>query len=152
GPEGSWLGWLEILDQQLARADELRRVAEDARQAGFTHALLLGMGGSSLCPEVLRMTFGTLRGWPDLSVLDSTDPAQVRAAEARVDLGRTIFIVSSKSGTTLEPNIFKQYFFERVRQRVGAGEVGAQFVAITDPGSKLEQAARADGFRHVLFG
>jgi len=152
GPEGSWLGWLEILDQQLARVDELRRVAEDARQAGFTHALLLGMGGSSLCPEVLRMTFGGLRGWPDLSVLDSTDPAQVRAAEARVDLGRTIFIVSSKSGTTLEPNIFKQYFFERVRQRVGAGEASSRFIAITDPGSKLEHAARAEGFRHVLFG
>ena len=102
------------MDEQLRRVDELRRVAEDVRQAGFTHALLLGMGGSSLCPEVLRMTFGALPGWPELSVLDSTDPAQVRAAEAKVDLGRTVIIVSSKSGTTLEPNIFKQYFFERV--------------------------------------
>ena len=152
GSEASWLGWLEIVDEQLRRVDELRRVADDVRQAGFTHALLLGMGGSSLCPEVLRMTFGALPGWPELSVLDSTDPAQVRAAEAKVDLGRTVFIVSSKSGTTLEPNIFKQYFFERVTHTLGAGKAGGHFVAITDPGSKLEQAARADGFRHVLFG
>ena len=98
------------------------------------------------------MTFGTLPGWPELLVLDSTDPAQVRAAEARVDLGRTLFVVSSKSGTTLEPNIFKQYFFERARQAVGADKAGDRFIAITDPGSKLEQVARADGFRHVLFG
>ena len=152
GSEASWLGWLEIVDEQLRRVDELRRVAEDVRQGGFTHALLLGMGGSSLCPEVLRMTFGALPGWPELAVLDSTDPAQVRAAEAQVDLGRTVFIVSSKSGTTLEPNIFKQYFFERVTHTVGAGKAGGHFIAITDPGSKLEQAARADGFRHVLFG
>jgi transaldolase / glucose-6-phosphate isomerase len=152
GPEASWLGWLEMVDEQLRRVDELRRVAEDVRQAGFRHALLLGMGGSSLCPEVLRMTFGPLSGWPELSVLDSTDPAQVRAAEAKGHLGRTVFIVSSKSGTTLEPNIFKQYFFERVEHTVGAGKAGSHFIAITDPGSKLEQAARADGFRHVLFG
>ena len=150
--EASWLGWLGIVDEQLGRVAELQRIAEDVRRAGFTHVLLLGMGGSSLCPEVLALTFGKQAGWPELSVLDSTDPAQVRAAEARVDLGRTLFVVSSKSGTTLEPNIFKQYFFERVRQTVGPGTVGAHFVAITDPGSKLEQAARADGFRHVLFG
>ena len=150
--EGAWLGWLGIVDDQLARVDHLRQVAGAARDAGFTHVLLLGMGGSSLCPEVLRMTFGTLPGWPELLVLDSTDPAQVRAAEARVDLGRTLFVVSSKSGTTLEPNIFKQYFFERARQAVGADKAGDHFMAITDPGSKLEQVARADGFRHVFFG
>ena len=150
--EASWLGWLGIVDEQRARVGELRRVAEDVRQAGFTHVLLLGMGGSSLCPEVLAMTFGRQPGWPALSVLDSTDPAQIRASEARVDLGRTLFVVSSKSGTTLEPNIFKQYFFERVQQAVGHGKAGAQFIAITDPGSNLEKAARSDGFRHVLFG
>jgi glucose-6-phosphate isomerase len=150
--EASWLGWLGIVDEQLGRVSELRRIAEEVRQAAFTHVLLLGMGGSSLCPEVLRMTFGKLPGWPELSVLDSTDPAQVRACEARVDLGRTLFIVSSKSGTTLEPNIFKQHFFERVKQTVGPGRAGDRFIAITDPGSKLEQVARADGFRHVLFG
>jgi glucose-6-phosphate isomerase len=150
--EASWLGWLGIVDEQVGRVGELRRIAEDVRQAGFTHILLLGMGGSSLCPEVLRMTFGTRPGWPELSVLDSTDPAQVRACEARVDLGRTLFVVSSKSGTTLEPNIFKQHFFERVKQAIGPGRAGDRFIAITDPGSKLEQVARADGFRHVCFG
>jgi glucose-6-phosphate isomerase len=150
--EASWLGWLEIVDEQLARVDDLRRVAQDARQGGFTHVLLLGMGGSSLCPEVLRMTFGALPGWPALSVLDSTDPAQVRAAEARVDLGRTLCVVSSKSGTTLEPNIFKEYFFERVRDTVGAAKSGVRFVAITDPGSRLEDVARTDRFRHVFHG
>jgi glucose-6-phosphate isomerase len=150
--EASWLGWLGIVDEQLARVGELRRVAEDVRQAGFRHVLLLGMGGSSLCPEVLAVTFGRQAGWPELSVLDSTDPAQVRAAGQRVDLARTVFVVSSKSGTTLEPNIFKQHFFERVEQTVGSGKAGERFIAITDPGSKLEKVARADGFRHVLFG
>jgi transaldolase/glucose-6-phosphate isomerase len=150
--EASWLGWLTIVDEQQRRIDSLQRIAEDVRGAGFTDILLLGMGGSSLCPEVLRMTFGRRPGWPGLSVLDSTDPAQVRASEARVDLGRTLFIVSSKSGTTLEPNIFKQHFFERVREAVGPGKAGDRFVAITDPGSKLEHVARTDGFRHVLFG
>jgi len=150
--EGAWLGWLDIVEDQLARVDELRRVALDVQSADFSHVLLLGMGGSSLCPEVLGMTFRRRPGWPELLVLDSTDPAQVRAAEARVDLGRTLFVVSSKSGTTLEPNIFKQYFLERARQAVGADQAGGRFVAITDPGSKLEQVARADGFRHVFFG
>jgi glucose-6-phosphate isomerase len=150
--EASWLGWLGIVDEQLARVDDLRRVAQNARQAGFAHVLLLGMGGSSLCPEVLRMTFGALPGWPALSVLDSTDPAQVRAAEARVDLGRTLCVVSSKSGTTLEPNIFKEYFFERVRDTVGPATSGDRFIAITDPGSQLEGVARTDRFRHVFQG
>ena len=150
--EAAWLGWLGIVDDQLVRIGDLERIAEDVRRASFTHVLLLGMGGSSLCPEVLRMTFGKLPGSPELWVLDSTDPAQVRSCEARVDLGRTLFVVSSKSGTTLEPNIFKQYFFERVREAVGPGKAGDRFIAITDPGSRLEQAARADGFRHVLFG
>ena len=150
--EGAWLGWLDIVEDQLARVDELRRVALDVRPADFSHVLLLGMGGSSLCPEVLGMTFGRRPGWPELLVLDSTDPAQVRAAEARVDLRRTLFVVSSKSGTTLEPNIFKQYFLERARRAVGADQAGGRFVAITDPGSKLEQVARSDGFRHVFFG
>jgi transaldolase / glucose-6-phosphate isomerase len=150
--EASWLGWLGVVDDQIARIGELRRVAEDVRQGGFTHVLLLGMGGSSLCPEVLALTFGRQPGWPALSVLDSTDPAQVRAAEQRVDLARTVFVVSSKSGTTLEPIIFKQYFFERVQDTVGRGRAGERFIAITDPGSKMEKVARADGFRHVLFG
>ena len=110
------------------------------------------MGGSSLGPEVMRKTFGTIGGYPELHVLDSTDPAQVKAFEHAVDLERTLFIVSSKSGSTLEPNIFKQYFFERVKQLVGATEAGRRFIAITDPGSTMQQVAERDGFRRVFFG
>ncbi len=150
--EGKWLGWLSVADDQLAHIDHLRRVAEEVKSAGFTHALLLGMGGSSLCPEVLRMTFGRLGGYPELLVLDSTDPAQIRAAERTIDLAKTLFIVSSKSGTTLEPNIFKQYFFDRVKQVVGPDQAGSRFIAITDPGSTLQEVAEGDRFRQVFFG
>lgn len=150
--ESKWLGWLSVTEDQLAHKQHLEDVAKDVRAQGFKHALLLGMGGSSLCPEVLRMTFGKIDGFPELFVLDSTDPAQVKAIENKVDLANTVFIVSSKSGTTLEPNIFKQYFFERVEQTLGAGKAGSRFIAITDPGSKLEQVAQADGFRHIFHG
>jgi len=152
GDEASWLGWLEIAEDQIARIGHLRRVAEDVRHEGFAHALLLGMGGSSLCPEVLKETFGRIHGHPELVVLDSTDPAQIRAFETKVDLAKTLFIVSSKSGSTLEPNIFKQYFFARAQKIVGASRVGSRFIAITDPGSKLQQVAEAERFRHVFFG
>ena len=114
--------------------------------------LLLGMGGSSLGPEVLAETFGQISGFPKLHVLDSTDPAQVKSFENKVDLAKTLFIVSSKSGTTLEPNIFKQYFFEQVKKAVGADQAGSRFIAITDPGSKLEEAAKKDGFRAIFAG
>ncbi len=119
---------------------------------GFTHAVLLGMGGSSLCPEVWKETFGRVAGFPELFVLDSTDPAQVKAVEEKVDLARTLFIVSSKSGSTLEPNIFKAYFLDRVKQVLGAEKAGRRFVAVTDPGSNLENEAKSDGFRQVFSG
>jgi transaldolase / glucose-6-phosphate isomerase len=150
--EAKWLGWLGITEDQIARSQELRRVAEEVKSAGFSHVLLLGMGGSSLCPEVLKMTFGKIPGWPELHVLDSTDPAQVKSLENKIDLSNTLFIVSSKSGSTLEPNIFKQYFFERVKAAIGADESGSRFIAITDPGSKMQQVAEADHFRHILYG
>ncbi len=150
--EGSWLGWLGVTEDQLAHKQHLEDIAKDIKAAGFKHALLLGMGGSSLCPEVLRMTFGKIDGFPELFVLDSTDPAQVKAFEQKVDIANTIFIVSSKSGSTLEPNIFKQYFFERVKQVVGADKAGSRFIAVTDPGSKFEKVAQADGFRHIFHG
>ena len=150
--EAKWLGWLDIVDEQLAQRDQLRKVAEDVQRAGFEHVLLLGMGGSSLCPEVLRMTFGKILGFPELHVLDSTDPAQVKAFESRINIPKTLFIVSSKSGSTLEPNIFKQYFFERTKQTVGADKAGSHFIAITDPGSKMQQVAEVDHFRHIFFG
>jgi transaldolase / glucose-6-phosphate isomerase len=150
--EASWLGWLDIVDEQIAQHDQLAKLAKEVQARGFQHVLLLGMGGSSLCPEVLRMTFGRITHFPTLHVLDSTDPAQVKAFEHQIDIPKTLFIVSSKSGSTLEPNIFKQYFFERTKQAVGAVKVGSQFVAITDPGSKMQQVAEADRFLHVFFG
>jgi transaldolase/glucose-6-phosphate isomerase len=150
--ESKWLGWLGIVEEQSANRSLFDNLAAEIRAAGFTHMLLLGMGGSSLCVEVLEMTFGKAQGFPQVHVLDSTDPAEVRAVESKIDLAKTIFVVSSKSGSTLEPNIFKQYFFERVKEVVGATEAGKRFIAITDPGSKMQQVAEADGFRHVFFG
>jgi transaldolase / glucose-6-phosphate isomerase len=150
--ESNWLGWLTIAEEQLAHIDVLKQIAVDVKKARFKHVLLLGMGGSSLCPEVLRMTFGKIKGFPELHVLDSTDPAQIKAIEAKVDLKSTICIVSSKSGSTLEPNIYKQYFFERVKINVGEKEVGNRFIAITDPGSKMQQVAETDKFRKIFFG
>jgi transaldolase/glucose-6-phosphate isomerase len=150
--ESDWLGWLGITDDQISRQDQFSKVAQDVRAAGFTHALLLGMGGSSLCVEVLKLTYGKIQGCPEMLVLDSTDPAQIRAVESQINLAKTLFIVSSKSGSTLEPNIFKQYFYERVKQIVGAAEAGKHFIAITDPGSKMQQVAESSGFRHIFFG
>jgi transaldolase/glucose-6-phosphate isomerase len=150
--EDKWLGWLDITEQQVEDIDKLRQIAADIRKAGFKYALLLGMGGSSLCPEVLRMTFGKAAGYPDLHVLDSTDPAQIKSLEESVDLSSTICIVSSKSGSTLEPNIYKQYFFDRVKAKVGEKEVGNRFIAITDPGSKLQRVADKDKFRKTFMG
>ena len=150
--EADWLGWLDIVEEQSAHLAELRGLAKEVWSAGFKDALLLGMGGSSLCPEVLRMTFGKISGYPDLHVLDSNDPAQVKAFENKIDIARTLFIVSSKSGSTLEPNIFKQYFFELTKKAVGADKAGSHFMAITDPGSKMQKVAEADRFRHVFFG
>jgi transaldolase/glucose-6-phosphate isomerase len=150
--EADWLGWLGITNEQLAHLQRLTSLAETARSGGFSHVLLLGMGGSSLGPEVMKRTFGRIDGFPELHVLDSTDPAQVKAFEDQVDLARTLVIVSSKSGSTLEPNILKQYFFDRVERLVGAEAAGRRFIAITDPGSHLQQVAERDGFRQVRLG
>jgi transaldolase/glucose-6-phosphate isomerase len=150
GDESRWLGWLRAADETRAGIGALLQLQQELRGAGFTDALLLGMGGSSLCPEVLAQTCGPRVGFPRLHVLDSTDPAQVRRFESSVDMHRTLFLVASKSGTTLEPSIFKAYFFDRARQ---LGESpGSRFIAITDPGSRLEEEARADGFRAVFHG
>src|SRR5437764_12892879 len=135
--QANWLGWLDIAEEQIAQHDQLLKVAKEVQARGFQHVLLLAMGGASLCPEVLRITFGRIAHFPTLHVLDSTDPAQVHSCEQQIDIPKTLFIVSSKSGSTLEPNIFKQYFFERTRQAVGAVKVGSHFIAITDPGSKM---------------
>lgn len=150
--EGRWLGWLEAPIRAAESVAELGAFAADVRADAFTDVLLLGMGGSSLCPEVLAESFGPQPGSPRLHVLDSTDPAQVKALDARVPLATTLIVVASKSGSTLEPNIFSAYFFDRMVATVGADRAPRHFVAITDPGSKLEAAARRDGFRRIVSG
>ena len=149
--EARWMGWLDVVGEQAARLDALRGAADLARQGEFADVLLLGMGGSSLCPEVLAKSFGRIEGFPSLRILDSTDPAQVRRIGDAVDLERCLFIVSSKSGSTLEPNIFNQHFFDVVRSRRGA-DAGARFLAVTDPGSMLERVATTDGFACIFAG
>jgi glucose-6-phosphate isomerase len=143
--EEKWLGWLDIVPQQIAAVQQLHDFQAQVTTRGFSHILLLGMGGSSLCPEVLNMTFGRQDCFPEVHVLDSTDPAQVAAFAGKVDLANTLVFVSSKSGSTLEPNIFKQYFFERS----GRPE---NFVAITDPGSQMEKVAQQDRFWKIFHG
>ncbi|PYY22087.1 MAG: transaldolase [Acidobacteria bacterium] len=150
--ESNWLGWLAMTEDQLAHIAHLNSIAEEVQQSGFSHVALLGMGGSSLAPEVMSMTFGRAKGFPEFHMLDSTDPAQIKAFEGRLNLKTTLFIVSSKSGSTLEPNIFKQYFFERMKQTVGEAKVGEHFIAITDPGSAFEKVATRDKFRHIFHG
>jgi len=149
--EGKWLAWLDVIDDRLRGIDELAAFQREVKSRGYESVLLLGMGGSSLGPEVLAETFGKRGGFPRLLVLDSTDPQQVKSFDAKVDLARTLVIVSSKSGGTLEPNILKAYFFERMKQAVGE-EAGSHFVAVTDPGSHMEEVARADGFWRIFHG
>lgn len=146
--EAKWLGWLDIVEQEAGKLDAYRSFAADVKEAGFTNVLLMGMGGSSLAPEVLAKTFGV----DNFQILDSTVPAQIITVESTLDLAKTLFIVSSKSGSTLEPNCFKQYFYDRVTRSLGSGSAGPNFVAVTDPGSKLEEIARAETFRHIMHG
>jgi transaldolase / glucose-6-phosphate isomerase len=150
--EDKWVGWLHVAEQELADLDWLDGFAQDVKQRGFTAIVLLGMGGSSLGPEVLGETFGPQSGWPRFHMLDSTDPAQIKAIEQAVDPGKTLFIVSSKSGSTLEPNIFLDYFFDRVGAVRGKDKAGEQFVAVTDPGSPLERRAKQLNFAHIFHG
>jgi transaldolase / glucose-6-phosphate isomerase len=146
--ESNWLDWLDIVAEERANISRYDKIAKDISQAGFSDVLLMGMGGSSLCPEVLALTFGK----DNFHILDSTVPAQVKAIEDKISVHNTLFIVASKSGSTLEPNCFKQYFFDLVTQRRGREAAGQQFIAITDPGSKMEKVAREDGFRHIVYG
>src|SRR5215471_10723795 len=144
--EDQWMGWLDIADHQLEHHKRLEHFAADIKSRKFRNAVLLGMGGSSLCPEVLALTFGQKSGFPQLHILDSTDPAQVARIAEAAGPGEALVIVSSKSGSTLEPNIFKQFFFDR------ACRDAARFIAITDPGSKMQAAAEADNFDRIFFG
>ena len=149
--EDRWVGWLRLVEQQRARREEFGRVSEDVRLAGFGHVVVLGMGGSSLCPEVFARTFGRVPGYPVLRVLDSTVPAQIRSLEREIDLRRTLFLVASKSGTTVEPMALVAYFLERTRSLMG-GQAASRFIAITDPGTELERLATREGFRKIFHG
>ncbi len=148
--EDKWLGWLE----SAAAADiaDYEDFARRVKGQNFSDAVVLGMGGSSLGPEVLAKTFPKKSGFPKLHVLDSTDPAQVRAMEASVNIAKTLFIVSSKSGGTTEPNAMKDYFFDRVAKAIGKDKAGHRFIAVTDPGSSLEKVATKQGFARVFHG
>jgi transaldolase/glucose-6-phosphate isomerase len=144
------LGWLDFPATVRGAVDDLRAFAAGIAKQGFKHVVVLGMGGSSLAPDVLRATFGKVDGFPQLHVLDSSDPAQVGALAAELDLARSLFIVASKSGTTTEPEAFFRFFYERVQKTIGADHAGGQFVAITDPGTQLAAEAKEAGFVRIF--
>jgi transaldolase/glucose-6-phosphate isomerase len=148
--EDKWLGWLT--SPASADVADYEDFARKVKGQNFSDAVVLGMGGSSLGPEVLAKTFAKKAGFPKLHVLDSTDPAQVRAMQASIDITKTLFIVSSKSGGTTEPNVMKDYFFEQVSKAIGANKAGHRFIAVTDPGSSLEKVATKQGFARIFYG
>ncbi|MBI5837925.1 MAG: glucose-6-phosphate isomerase [Candidatus Eisenbacteria bacterium] len=146
----SRLGWLHVPDISAAALPGLGTLVGQLTSEGFRHALLLGMGGSSLCPEVLRSVFGVAPGHLDVQVLDNTSPESVRAAEAACDPSRTIFVVSSKSGTTVESASFQEYFLRRVGE-LGVSDPASRFLVITDPGTSLARQATERGFRGAFL-
>ncbi len=150
--EAQWLGWLDIVEHLRGHRGPFDELARDVREGGFRHLVVLGMGGSSLCPDVLRRTFGVRAGFPELIVVDSVVPAQVAAVAKALDPARTLFIVASKSGGTIEPNLLYQFFRARVAAAVGAERAGEHFVAITDPGTAMERVATEHQFRRILHG
>jgi glucose-6-phosphate isomerase len=150
--EEKWMGWIDIVERQQQDLAAFASLGAEIMTSDFQTVLLLGMGGSSLCPEVLSLTFGQQPGFPELRIVDSTDPEQVWTVRNEVNLANTLVVVASKSGSTLEPNILKQFFFNEMKRTVGADEAGSHFVAITDPGSKMEQVAKEDGFRNIFYG
>ena len=139
------LGWLQVADRMEERVPELEALRKELVGEGFTDVVLMGMGGSSLAPEVFRQTFGAKRGALEVHVLDTTDPAAISALEKAIDLGKTVFIVASKSGTTLETLSHYRYFWQQ------AGQKGGQFIAITDPGTSLADEASRRGFRRTFL-
>jgi transaldolase / glucose-6-phosphate isomerase len=143
------LGWLCSMWDFCREADAITGFAEEVRDAQFRHIVLLGMGGSSLCPEVMREFFGTAPGWPALFVLDNTDPAAILDLESKIDLKCSLFVVASKSGTTTETSSFYRYFYNRMKD-VEADAAGSHFIAITDPGTPLAEEGRGRGFRRIF--
>ena len=148
--EAKWLGWLAAAEGKSVDLAALDALATHAKS--FKHAVLIGMGGSSLGPEVLSIVFGPASGHPPLHVLDSVDPAQLARIDAAIDPASTLFIVSSKSGSTLEVDSLRRHFFQRVQEAAGSGKPGDQFVAVTDPGTGLATIARDDGYFQILYG
>ena len=142
--EDKWLGWLGIVAREQHDLPSLEKFAREVKS--LSDVVLIGMGGSSLGSEVLAQSFGRQAGFPRFHALDSTSPDQIGTLEAKLDLGKTLFIVASKSGSTLEPNILKDYFFAR------AGGAGHRFAAITDPGSSMEKEAKEKGYAHIFYG
>jgi len=145
------LGWLSSPSDMMERIDEIEAFAESVRSEGFSRVLLLGMGGSSLAPEVFAKTFGSAPGFPELSVLDSTDPGAVMRLAGRIDPSATLFVVSSKSGTTVEIHSFFKFFHLWAVEKLGKDKTGRHFAAITDAGSALEALARENAFRQVFL-
>jgi transaldolase/glucose-6-phosphate isomerase len=150
--EDKWLGWIDITARELADTAQLEELARKVKDEGTEHVVLLGMGGSSLGAQVLGDTFGHLAGRPLLHVLDSTDPEQILAVQHAIKPGKTLFLVSSKSGTTLEPNILRDHFMAVMREAEPNTPAASHFVAITDPGTALEKEARQDGFKAIFHG
>ncbi|MCD6598139.1 MAG: bifunctional transaldolase/phosoglucose isomerase [Bacteroidales bacterium] len=151
--EAFWLDWLNVVREQMDQIGNLTRVLEGSEGEYIKHLVLLGMGGSSLAPDMLRNTFGSIDHHPELLVLDSTDPAQIKQIEEQLDYTRTKFLVSSKSGSTLEPNIFKEYFFTRASKALGSDAAAANnFFVVTDPGSALQKLAEKEGFHRIFYG
>ena len=145
------LGWLHSPEAMAGSIAGVSAFVDEVRSDGYTHALLLGMGGSSLAPETFRYTFGVREGYLDLAVLDSTDPGQVLAQQRRLDPKKTLYIVSTKSGGTVETSSLMKYFYNLLADTLGKGEAGRHFAAVTDPGSGLESTARELGFRKVFL-
>ena len=143
------LGWLTVADEMIAVADELIAFAESIRSRGFRHVMICGMGGSSLCPEVLAKTFGQQDGFPELLVLDSTDPDVIAAFASRIDIERCLFVIASKSGSTTEPNVFSKYWYNELSKRLE--NPGENFIAITDPGSPLVETATELKFHRTFL-
>jgi glucose-6-phosphate isomerase len=144
------LGWLTVPRQMLASAEELKTFAAALRVSQqFRHVMVCGMGGSSLCPEVLRQTFGRQQDFPELLVLDSTDPDTINKFAKQIDVQHCLFMVASKSGTTTEPIVFHKFWYDRLAQ-TGAN-AGDSFIAVTDPGTQMVKAAQADHFRKIFL-
>lgn len=150
--EAKWLGWLHVVQEQIKNQAQFDKLSQTIKERKFTHAVLLGMGGSSLCVEVMRQVFGKNGGGAEMIVLDSVVPAQVEAVRAQIDPARTMFIIASKSGSTTEPNVLCQYFYNETKKVVGGNKAGHHFVAITDPGSSMEMRAKNWEFAQIFYG